>query len=1090
MSREKTKARALAALLSLSCLLPSGARAFQAPAHEHLENFDRRLPAAAGRAVEPPHRAAAERLRSFVPDAAISLDLTVGAPLWVRSTRGFLTGPDGEGRAVLRPAARPRAVNDPARGVKAFLDEHRALFGHGSETLSAARVQRDFAAPGTGLRTTIWEQEHEGLPVFQGLFIAHVTRRGEVAGVSSRLHPDPARGTRGVANRPAVSAVEAVVHAAHGVEEPMTSELVTALDTPGAGDARLRQKFRAGTLPGEARAGLVWLPMGDGALRLCWEVFITRRPGGELYRVLIDAEGGQAWLRHGLTKNISDATYRVWTNDSPTPLSPGWPTPVATQPPVAPRALVTLSALNTNASPRGWINDGVNETLGNNVAAHLDQNGDDAPDLPRPQGSPSRVFDFPVNLAQTPTAYSDAAVVQLFYWCNWMHDRLYELGFTEAAGNFQTDNLGRGGLGGDAVLADAQDGGGFNNADFTTPPDGSAPRMQMYIFVPPVPDRDGSLDAEVILHEYTHGLTDRLVGGGGGLLNSQSGGLAEGWSDFYALSLLSEPTDDLAGTYPMGGYVSRLLGGLQENYYFGIRRYPYCTDLAKNPLTFKDIDPLQASSHPGVPRSPFGGGANEVHAQGEVWCSALWEARARLVQRLGWTNGNQLILQLVTDALPLTPANPDFLQARDAILQADLIRSGGANYRDLWTAFAKRGLGAGATSPGSSTTLGVVEAFNVPDDLIVLPWTGFIASGPVGGPFLPTGAVFTLTNLGTNTVIWSAMHPGDWLEVAPAAGTLPPGGATNFSVTLAPAANGLPVAVHSDTLTLSNAVSGFTQSRQFILRVGQPDFYTEQFSVNENDLAFRQLTFRPDGSPSFYAVCGQAATNFPTDPAGGMNAGLSDDSFRLVTLAGSNTIALYGRRTNVFFIGSNGYLTFDQGDQSNVKTLANYFSRPRVAGLLEDLDPGAGGSLTWRELSDRVAVTWENVPEWSTTNLNSLQMEMFHSGVIRLTWLRLNSRRGITGLSRGAGVPVAFVHSDLSSYGDCPPRPLLSIQVTDGAARLAWSGVPGTLYRVERKSSLDAMWLPLGTITLTNSLGEFLDQPATNAQRFYRVTVP
>jgi hypothetical protein len=72
-------------------------------------------------------------------------------------------------------------------------------------------------------------------------------------------------------------------------------------------------------------------------------------------------------------------------------------------------------------------------------------------------------------------------VTNLFFWSNRYHDRLYELGFTEAARNFQLDNFGRGGLGDDFVRAEAQDSSGTNNANFGTPPDGSLPRMQMFI---------------------------------------------------------------------------------------------------------------------------------------------------------------------------------------------------------------------------------------------------------------------------------------------------------------------------------------------------------------------------------------------------------------------------------------------------------------------------------------------------------------------------------------------------------------------------------------------------------------------------------
>ncbi len=89
--------------------------------------------------------------------------------------------------------------------------------------------------------------------------------------------------------------------------------------------------------------------------------------------------------------------------------------------------------------------------MGNNVDAHLDWGGNNVPIEPRPQGNPYHVFDFPLDLNRLPSDNTDPAVVNVFYWCNWMHDRLYELGFTEAAGNFQDDNFERGGHGSDPV---------------------------------------------------------------------------------------------------------------------------------------------------------------------------------------------------------------------------------------------------------------------------------------------------------------------------------------------------------------------------------------------------------------------------------------------------------------------------------------------------------------------------------------------------------------------------------------------------------------------------------------------------------------
>src|SRR6185436_16604422 len=150
-----------------------------------------------------------------------------------------------------------------------------------------------------------------------------------------------------------------------------------------------------------------------------------------------------------------------------------------------------------------------------------------------------------------------------------------------------------------------------------------------------------------------------------------------------------------------------------------------------------------------------------------------------------WTNGNELMLQLVTDALALTPANPNFLQAREAVIQADLIRTGGTNHHDLWTAFAQRGMGSSATAPGSGTSTGVNEAFDVPDDLLLLPGAGFTASGPVGGPFQPWGQTLTMTNTGTNPVVWFVVSGAAWLQVSAASGELTPGNASNILVSLA-----------------------------------------------------------------------------------------------------------------------------------------------------------------------------------------------------------------------------------------------------------------------------------------------------------------
>jgi hypothetical protein len=202
--------------------------------------------------------------------------------------------------------------------------------------------------------------------------------------------------------------------------------------------------------------------------------------------------------------------------------------------------------------------------------------------------------------------------------------------FTEAARNFQQDNFGRGGLGNDFVRAEAQDSSGTNNANFSTPPDGSLPRMQMFIFTGPNPDRDGDLDQEIVLHELTHGTSNRLHANASGLNSNTSRGMGEGWSDFYGRALLSTADEDVNGLYASGGYATLQLGPLgTDNFYYGIRRFPYAVKTAvgpngkpHNPLTFADTDPAQINTTDGAfPESPLGfsgNGATEVHNLGEI----------------------------------------------------------------------------------------------------------------------------------------------------------------------------------------------------------------------------------------------------------------------------------------------------------------------------------------------------------------------------------------------------------------------------------------------------------------------------------------
>jgi outer membrane protein assembly factor BamB len=742
------------------CFIPvQSLDAFNDPPQAILPNLDTRLIGQQPQRLDSQRQIAADALKARIRSVRIELDEVTSSPKWIHAD-GFLSRPDFG--AVPPPGgagALPLLLSQPDiyRPIKRFLDENFNLFGHGSEVLSSARIARDFVTPHNGMRTVVWEQQLDEIPVFEAVLIGHITRRGELVCLSSQFLPNLEQSSHRdvvfrlqMAHEPPVSPEKAISVSARSLGFQLPAEALMPL-AEGPKGATLSQVFEAKPLLTQAHVELVWLPTDRNNLILCWRVRISCENLVGVYEIVLSAETGELAIRRCLTWFISDASYRVFTRESPSPFLPGWSSPNTNQPSDTNRILVTTSALSTNASPNGWINDGTNASIGNNVDARRYWSGSDpVPSYGQGQntvGTSFRVFDYNLNLSNDPTnGYNpDSAVVNLFYWCNWMHDKLYDLGFTEAAGNFQYTNFNRGGNQGDPILAHAQFGRFYdppilNNSKFEPRNDGTSPWMCMYIFDGPDPDRDAALEAQIILHEYTHGLSTRWITGIGEY--GQPRGLGEGWSDFYALALLADPEADIDGCYPMGAYTEYNFGGTNnffDNYYYGCRRYPYSTDLTKNPLTYKDIERDDANLHPDVPRNPhltYQPWTNE-HRLGEVWCVALWEARANLIAKIDGTNGNQIMLQLTTDGMRLTPPIPTFLQARDGILLADKINNGGTNASELWNAFAKRGMGYSAISP-SHRVLGVMEAFDLPPSLTnVWSWvfqtSGSVTSSPAIG---------------------------------------------------------------------------------------------------------------------------------------------------------------------------------------------------------------------------------------------------------------------------------------------------------------------------------------------------------------------
>jgi len=661
--------------------------------------------------------AAAAALRSSLPELTIDDDALLATPRFVRSTRALLTPPPDDQHPK-------REAQDL---VARFIADHRALFEIDPLEIPAARPSRDFLTTHNGARHLTFQQQlsvrGRAVDLVGCEVRANITRANQLINISSTMIPRPAAGF--IVPSPTLSAAEALAAAARdiGITLSTNPQPLAPAANPDDETTRwhpfpeLRSTEPLTTMP-------VCFPLTRTDIHPAYIVSLAPRGIGHTYDLIIDALTGATLSRHNrlVWDTTEPAQYRVFTGESPAPNIPGRPTPDGFQAPFVTRDLVTIEPSAISAiNPNGWVPDGSLQTLGNNVQAHLDLDANDSPDLPRPAATlvgNTRVFDFPLDPAQAPATYRNAAVVQLFYWGNLYHDILHNLGFDEPAGNFQTSNFSRGGTSGDAITADAQDGNGLggrvNNANFNSSGvDGSNARIQMYLFDGPDPDRDSSLDGLTVFHEFTHGTSIRLHGG---LTSSQSRGLGEGWSDFYALALFSRPTDNPNAPYAFGSYSTYQFFSPEfiDNSYYGIRRFPYCTNPNINPLTFADIDPAQMSFPPGVLRNLLHANvANEVHNIGEVWCNILWECRAALWAVHG-PSANQLMLQLATDAMKLSPANPTFTQARDAIIQADLVNSSGANHRPLWRAFAKRGLGFGAIAPIASSATGVVESYETP----------------------------------------------------------------------------------------------------------------------------------------------------------------------------------------------------------------------------------------------------------------------------------------------------------------------------------------------------------------------------------------
>lgn len=337
------------------------------------------------------------------------------------------------------------------------------------------------------------KQRHAGIEVYNGT--GNLTfQNGELVHVADRFERDLA--TRANTTQPAIMQAQAILAATQALE-------IISGSTPQLVEAKGNNQYlfsTSGVSQEPIPVQLVYLPGPEGELFLAWDLSIYTLDSEHWWSVRIDALTGKLldktdWVQHCEFPDAKDhSSHRHASMPAPMDILSIEATIASYRvipyyfesPNHGPDSLL-IDPANQMASPYGWHDiNGVEGpeftiTRGNNVYASEDRDNDNVPGY-SPDGDTSLTFDFPFNLNQAATAYEDAAITNLFYMNNIMHDIWYSYGFDEASGNFQENNYGRGGGDGDYVNADAQDGGGTNNANFATPPDGNNPRMQMYLW--------------------------------------------------------------------------------------------------------------------------------------------------------------------------------------------------------------------------------------------------------------------------------------------------------------------------------------------------------------------------------------------------------------------------------------------------------------------------------------------------------------------------------------------------------------------------------------------------------------------------------
>lgn len=387
-----------------------------------------------------------------------------------------------------------------ASPIMEFLSKNKAKYQLSEQDLQDIKLNKEVVSESYNVSHNYLNQTYKGIKIFNAISVAAL-KNNKVFHFSNKFKSKV--GERINTQVPQVTMLQAIQRAASHFNLQGSSSLTLKEVNDG------KSIFTKGNLSQEdIPVELVYFETPNGDLKLSWDLSIYTLDSNHWWSVRVDATTGEIlnvtdWVikcsfggdhtKHGVehvTNNYMRETQFNLFKTTVSTVTDGsqynvYPMPVES-PNHGNRQIVSEPADDV-ASPFGWHDtDGVSGaeytiTRGNNVLAQDDTDGNNGSGA-SPDGTASLDFDFPVDLNQQPINYLDASTTNLFYWSNIMHDILYTHGFDEQSGNFQENNYGRGGTGGDYLLADAQDGADLNNANMATPPEGASPRMQMFLW--------------------------------------------------------------------------------------------------------------------------------------------------------------------------------------------------------------------------------------------------------------------------------------------------------------------------------------------------------------------------------------------------------------------------------------------------------------------------------------------------------------------------------------------------------------------------------------------------------------------------------